>query len=327
MEPLHFCTYEDRRKNWVGLKILILSFGEHMEAHHFHLVLPEVPAELNRWLAYHAPWVHVHRFAPEAEGWAVKAEVLLFLLEDVKLPSVTWLDADQMIIREFSELFVGHSSDKLCISQCFCNKRGDEASFASIWGDSPERDFPVLLNTSILKVSDYHTKVLKVWRDRCVSDKFTNVQGKPVKLRDYALSSDQQILQGLLMSGRFSGDNGIDVFIIEKGKHLVHDHHYYTITSGERLRLGLRLWNPYFVHCAASKPWFLPDSKLVPYIQLKPYVVLAARYRDRLEEDVAYWMDYRTPFGQLCKAATLNNPHLQGLGLWFRDRVQRLLNR
>ena len=327
MRSLHFCTYENRRKNWIGLKILLLSFGEHMADHTLHLVLPDVPSELENWLSRRAPWVTIHEFRPEAEGWAVKAEVLLFLLQNVGLERVTWLDADMMLRRDLAPRVDGTDDRRMVLTEDFGSPNGNEDSFATTWGWEVNRDFPASLNTCVISVTKHHVPILKLWKEKVTTKKFIQVQSLPHVERPQCMYSDQQVLQGILMSNADEAQAVSEVDLLTANEEIIHDHHHYTYTSRARVRVGLGLASPYIIHCISFKPWFRPASTLRPYIQLKPYVVLAAQYRDRLEEDVAYWMDYRTPFGQLCKAATLNNPHLQGLGLWFRDRVQRLLNR
>ena len=166
MRSLHFCTYENRRKNWVGLKILLLSFGEHMADHTLHLVLPEVPLALESWLSRQAPWVIVHEFCPEAEGWAVKAEVLFFLLNDVDIERVTWLDGNIILRRDLAPRTDLTDYRRVVLSEDFSTPNSKEDSFATTWSWEVNRDFPVLLNTRVLRVTKHYVSIFTGWKEK-----------------------------------------------------------------------------------------------------------------------------------------------------------------
>lgn len=332
-ETRHYVTFDDRPdRNAVGLKLLMLSVAEHAPDDVLHVVLPDVPEALADWIRRHAPQVQVHRWQPQGEGWSAKPEVLLYLMNQ-GLEEVIWLDADLMLIRNPRPLWEAVPDEVLMVAEDLA-RRYDAAlgnEKARVWGYEKKRDLATGLNSAVLRMTKRHRPLIESWRAHLQDERYLQAQRNYTGFvdRPRALYGDQEVLDALLITCFAE----IPIRFIRYGPEIIHDHrHFYAYTARDRLRNAFRLTRPYFVHCTGFHPWLVGPSfhedKGGEYfhesVQLKPYVWYARRYADKLEEDnLDFWLHYRTPFGRLCQVLTLNNPHLQGLGLWLLDRYRR----
>jgi len=311
----------------VGVKLLILSLEEHIDDYSLHLCLPpEFANQLEDWVSRHSQSVRIHRFAPQTDGWSVKAEVLLYLLQEE--PEVIWLDTDLIALRNPSHLFENYSDATLVTAQEFYSSFDPDSGYASAWGFSQERNLEAEVNTCVLRVTRDHIRLLKRWHSMLSSDKYTEVQARKFSERSRALCGDQPLLEALLVSDADSFSS-IPVRHIRTGKDLIHDHrHFYSYKLVDRLANGFGFQSPTFVHCISFRPWMndfrsLDGIEWTHGLQLKPYIQISKKYRDMIEEDVSSWMDYHTTYGRICQMATLYNPHLQGIGMWPLEKVTR----
>ncbi|SHL06186.1 hypothetical protein [Rhodothermus profundi] len=329
----HYVTFDDRPvRNAVGLKLLMLSAAEHAPDDVLHVVLPELPEALVDWARRQAPSALLHRLQPRGEGWSAKPEVLLYLM-DQGIGELIWLDADLMMIRNPQLLWETLSEEVLVAAEDLARHYdaalGEEK--ARVWGYKKKRDLETGLNSAVLRVTYRHRPLIESWGKHLQHELYLqaqrNFQGFVDRPR--ALYGDQEVLDALLITQFVE----IPVRFLKYGPEIIHDHrHFYAYTARDRIRNALRLARPYFVHCTGFHPWLegpgFHHEESGEYfhesVQLKPYVWYARRYADRLEEDnLDFWLHYRTPFGRLCQVLTLNNPHLQGLGLWALDRYRR----
>ncbi len=331
--PRHYVTFDDRPiRNAVGLKLLMLSMVEHAPDDVLHVVLPEVPGPLADWTRRHAPQVQLHRLKPKGEGWSAKPEVLLYLM-DQGIDEVIWLDADLMLIRNPRPLWKTVPDDVLVAAEDLARRYdaalGEEK--ARVWGYEKQRDLDTGLNSAVLRVTRRHRPLIESWQMHLQDERYLQAQCNYSGFvdRPRALYGDQEVLDALLIT-LFAG---VPIRFLRYGSEIIHDHrHFYAYTARDRLRNAFRLDRPYFVHCTGFHPWLVGpafhEARGGEYfhesVQLKPYVWYARRYAVKLEEDnLDFWLHYRTPFGRLCQVLTLNNPHLQGLGLWVLDRYRR----
>ena len=333
--PRHYVTYDDRPvRNAIGLKLLMLSVAELAPADVLHVVLPELPATLADWIYRHVPQVQVHNITPKGEGWSAKPEVLLFLMNQ-GIDEVIWLDADLMLIRNPRPLWEGMPDEVLVAAEDLARRYdtalGEEK--ARVWGYEKKRDLATGLNSAVLRVTRWHRPLIESWCMHLQHEIYLQAQRNYQGFvdRPRALYGDQEVLDALLIT-LFAE---VPVRFIRYGPEIIHDHrHFYAYTASDRLRNAFRFTRPYFVHCTGFHPWMVGPAfhedtggeYFHESTQLKPYVWYARRYADQLEEPVEnlnFWLYYRTPFGKLCQVLTLNNPHLQGLGLWLLDRYRR----
>lgn len=253
---------------------------------------------------------------------------------DQGINEVIWLDADVIMIRNPSPLWEAPENVLIVAedrARCYDVALGKEK--AQVWGYEKKRNLETALNSAVLRITHQHRALIESWHAHLQKPLYRQAQREYQGFADRprALYGDQEVLEALLIT-HFSD---IPVRFVRYGPEIIHDHrHFYAYTARDRLRNALRIDRPYFVHCTGFHPWMVgPSFHQDPSgeyfhesTQLKPYVWYARRYAKQLEEPkekLDFWLHYRTPLGRLCQVLTLNNPHLQGLGLWILDRYRR----
>ena len=71
---------------------------------------------------------------------------------------------------------------------------------ATVWGYSVSRPLPLRVNTCIVRASEPHIPLLSAWAELTQQPRYLEVQELPWLQRPAALYSDQDLLEGLLIS-------------------------------------------------------------------------------------------------------------------------------
>ena len=250
---------------------------------------PAGPAFLG-WAAQF-PQITVHVAAlPEAYGWNVKPQALLYLL-DQGHDEIIWIDADVIIQKDFSKLFESLDRQSIAITEesLWGSPDDHDALRARLWGFEVGRAFPFTLNSAVIRVTAFHRHLLERWRAVLVSDAYRSFQSIPTADRPVHMMGDQDVLTALLSSKEFAT---VPVAFLLRGTHIIQFFGLYGYTLRERMT-NMLVGLPYFVHSAGHKPWtndwsaHSPRTLLVYmsslYLDMSPYTLSAMAFRRELK--------------------------------------------
>jgi hypothetical protein len=311
------CIAEDRPSFEVPVKLLLLSLARHCGDLRVNLVYPNASASFVAWIA-RLPHVDLDVAGIEgAQGWNVKAQALLALLE-AGHDDVVWIDSDVIVTGDFRpDLKSLDQRTVMATEEALWGYHSDaEAWRARCWGMSVGRVLPFTINTAVLRVTQCHIPLLLEWRRLLESKTYRSAQRLDPDQRPQHMFGDQDVLTALMTSREFSD---VDVKFFRRGPDIIQYFGLSGYTCAERLRHLVR-GPPKFVHSQVFKPWVkfraprsienLRDLADTLYLDLSPYTLAARRYLRELAEPCP-WMRPQS------RAAAM----LRAMGLWYAPLV------
>lgn len=328
-----YFSYESRSANLPGLKLLVLSFVAHCSSD-LIVFLPSSQVEaFKAWAEPVSPRVTVTAFDHHETGWSIKPHICRHMLT-LAYDEVVWVDADIVITADPDRLWSSRPVSLTCVEDPALEFDGT-LKRCTIWGLNPARTLAHTVNTCVLRLTPTHVGLVDAWCDLTLQPQYIDAQTTPFSERPYYLLSDQDLLEGLLLSESFAD---IDVDILTSGNQIIHDFRVMDYKISKRLSRAIRPTHT-FVHGQGIKPW--TDGQPPLYRLTSIYSFEARRYEARMGEDTA-WMHRSSVAATVCRVLGIGNRHLAGIwpllgdaaSTWVaRTRIQlggwrrRVLNR
>ena len=315
-----FCIAEDRRLEHIGLRLLLASLRRHAPDAPVRLYRPDPEPELQAWLQAGFPQVTLVPTRPPGAGseWNCKPAALLPAL-DADADVAVWLDSDLIVTRDPRPLFGTSGDPTLVLAQeMVSSPHQGTASRTRGWGWPVAREWPISLNSCVIRTDRTHRDLLRRWQHCLGDDRYRHWQKQPYVGRPPAFLSDQDVLAGLLGTPEFAD---IPVRLLRSGREIIHSGGARAQPVGERLG-GLLHPIPTFLHGGGHKAWVVlgPERDLPGFFfrfrrllqETSPYVAAAKELRGELGVD-SPWLDFRSPLGVLGRAVGFGHHGLRGL--------------
>jgi hypothetical protein len=324
---MRICTFEDRRHHLVGLQLLAHSLGRVCPGQALDVWCPE--SLIDPFRAGLPPHVSVHAWRrADVTGWSVKPALLLDRLDEGP-EDVVWIDSDVIVAGEFRDR-LDAAGAMVVAGEPHWAARLNHVDRAGSWGLTRAREFPNLVNSCIVRVLADQQPILDEWRRRLASPEYLAAQRVPFDERPPHLRGDQDVLDALLTSTLFAD---VPVRMLEPGHDIVQCHMADGYSVRDRVRHAWRALPP-LVHSEGFKPWNQPRDRL--FLDVSPYVLVAAQYRDQLEGDTDWLASASVP-GRALRYLTGDEPSAAGIlpalvselqrGLRVRTRIAALMTR
>ena len=254
------------------------------------------------------------RLAGDYRKYDVKPHVLLSLLDEGH-EEVLWLDSDILICRDFRPLFADLPRGVLVVTEeALCSTHQDPGSLRTrLWKLPVGRTLPFTANSSVMRVTPAHRNLLIRWRSLLDDGRYRDAQAH-TGTRPPHLLGDQDVLTAVLASSDFAH---VPLRYLRRGQDILQFFGSYGYTARERLQ-NFRGGMPPFVHSQGNKPWWPAPDEATPswygrfnsvYLDLSPYTLLAAKYRDELTDPT--WMRSRTRAGTVLRTLGCSYPPLR----------------
>jgi hypothetical protein len=332
-----YCLAEDRELEEVGLRFAVVSLLKACPAARVVVYRAGASEAFRKWLGGFSGAELVRELPPGASSWNCKPHTLLPLLANGADEAI-WLDSDIFVTRDPSHLFDPLGADELLGAEEFPTSPHPKgfAVRTAAWGLPPGRDFPVTLNSCVLRVTPAHTPLLVRWRELLADPAYIEAQKRPD--RPMHLISDQDVLNALLGSAEFAG---VPVRCLRVGRDVIHCGGAIGYPLVRRLA-GLFRRVPPFLHAIAGKPWwvFHPEyaKHHAPWFtryrrllqETSPYVSAARRMRAEIDMPCP-WLDAGSLLGRALRVVGFGHHALLGMpltavatvGLTARNLVRR----
>ena len=322
-----YCTFENRKSAFIAVKLLVLSVERHCRNFVFYIAVTEEEPELEAWLKRHAPHAVLIRLEPFMRGKSLKHVKAVLILELFRrgLTDVTWLDTDLLVLRDLESLLETVPDDTVLVSQ---EDTGYPFEFnerlLSHYGLKPARELATHVNSCVIRVTTQHRALIERYLACLLDPLFVDQQSKSLaeKIHDFAF--EQGILEMLLCSGSDSWQHNWPVEFIPQGPGIVQELGVTTYRLRNRLRNGLGIRKPWFVHVpGVAKPWNL-DARSRSYRAASVYSAFANKYRNQVEEDMS-WVNSAGISSRIARLLSFGQPHWVGWGHCFAGKAWRLL--
>ena len=313
------CITEDRTKEEIAVKLLLLSLARHCPDTPVVLTYPPASPEFASWVATTAPNCRLRTARVSASsGWNIKADALLGLLSE-GYAEVWWLDSDIIVTGNFIERYrdVPPATLIVCEEALYGAYRDDGARTRG-WGFPVARSLPYSLNTGVMRVSTPHLDLLKRWKAMLEDDSYRSAQKDFWHQRPIHLMGDQDVLSALLGAPAFAD---VPIHVLRRGRDILQYFGFSAYTTRERIA-NLLHGAPAFIHCQGWKPWSAlaagPRTTDIKsrlqnlYIELSPYSYAAESYRAQLGEPLP-WLQNLSATARLFRLLGLRNGALTGL--------------
>jgi hypothetical protein len=316
-----YCLAEDREPEEVGLRFAVASLMRACPGARAVVYRARATPDFQKWLARFPGAQLVGELPPGASSWNCKPHTLLPLFERGADEAI-WLDSDIFVTRDPSYLFDRLGPDELLGAEEFPTSphpRGFAVRTAA-WGLPPGRDFPVTVNSCVLRVTPAHRPLLVRWRELLADPVYAAAQ-KQLE-RPVHLISDQDVLNALLGSAEFAG---VPVTCLRVGPEVIHCGGAVGYPLGRRLA-GLFHRVPPFLHAIAGKPWWVFHPEYArhhaPWFtryrrllqETSPYVSAARRMRSEVEVPCP-WLSAGSLLGRTLRVVGFGHHALLGLPL------------
>lgn len=324
-----FCSYEDRPRDLVGLKLMMLSLARYWPSAHVQITCPAATDDFAAWVKAQPNATLMRTNALACRGFDVKATLLGEAL-DAGHKQVGWLDSDVILAGDPRPIFDSLDDNTLLVSEeMIWGAPADGYRRTDAWGLERGQVRPMTINSGVMRWTAKHRTLLHRWAEAMTHPDYRAAQDRPWDERPVHLMSDQEVLTALMGSIEFAD---VPLRYLRRGKDIA-------MTSGsagysiiERLgRIGQGL--PVFIHALGPKPWagwFEPMATNTSramvlerlHAQLSPYAAAAAAFCDQLDEPTP-WTRVHTPLARLISGLTLNEPNLRALPLCLIDAIGR----
>jgi hypothetical protein len=317
---LIFCIAEDRKTEEGSLRLALLSLLRHQPEATVYLYRPSPTEDFLQWLQLR-PQVKLISEWPGTSGWNVKPQALLGVL-DRGHDHAIWLDSDTIITRPLDHFFAGLSAETLVVTEDMATAYPQGTAVRTRgWGLAVGREFPVTMNSCLLRVTPAHTSLLRRWNELLGRADYLAAQKLPTYERPPHFYGDQDVLNAVAGSQEFAA---IPVHYLRRGMDVAHTGGARTYTLRERIR-GMFQPAPPVLHSQWAKPWIAlnPNSKELSgrfwvfhrvILEASPYMAVARQYRDVIGGDTA-WLAYASMAGLFVRALGFGHVPLQGLPL------------
>lgn len=315
-----FCIAEDRRLEHIGLRLLLASLRRHAPDAPVRLYRPDPEPELLAWIRSGFPQVEVVPSRPPGAGseWNCKPAALLPALES-GIDVAVWLDSDLIVTRDPRPLLEPPAGGCVCLAQeMVSSPHQGTAARTRGWGWPVAREWPISLNSCVIRTDRSHRDLLRAWQLRLEEPQYRHWQTQPYVKRPPAFLSDQDVLAALLGSPEFAD---IPVRVLRSGREIIHSGGARAQPVGERLA-GILQPIPTFLHGGGHKAWVVlgPERDLPGLFfrfrrllqETSPYVAAAKEFRAEIGID-SPWLDFRSPLGVLGRAVGFGHHGLRGL--------------
>lgn len=322
-----FCTFENRRESWIGLKLLALSLERHCKAFVLCVGVLEDQPELSDWLRRHAPHavqVPVPPFRDAWSIWSVKPRLMLQLFEQ-GYTDVTWLDADLIVLRDLAPLIDPLDDETILMAQELDYAFEFNRPVMNAYAMEPRRELPGCVNTCVLRATTHHAALLEKLIACMDSPFFREQTNTPGPQRMIKWHYDQTIMEMLLTTGNADWATTAPVKLIPAGSGVIQELGVTRYYLHDRLLNGLRLNRPWIVHCLGMKPWDRnPAARSVRAVSV--FSAFAEKYRDEVEEPMP-WANKSGANSRIGRLLSLGQPHWMGIAHCALGRVRQLITR
>lgn len=320
---IHFCSFEDRSENVVGLKLLALSLERHCPDFVLHVLMAQDDEGLNDWFRRHCPHAVLEPFDQVGRGWGVKPAVLINVLGRVAPDEpVVWMDADIIVTADITAAMSDPSPEVIVVQQDIRRPFVADSGRAGVWGWAETRSLAMGVNTGTVRVTSRHKQLLAFWDKAMKQPPYLQAQTMGDDRPDH-LRSDQDVLEGILVSNVVGGDR-FPLSWLVTGRDQIHDVFHWSHTPRERLAALAGRHEILLVHALAHKPWAPSPGREVPDDVLRPYVQAARSYVADLEEPDLGWLRPQTAKQRIWTYGTGRNIHLAGYGFFLTEWLGRL---
>ncbi len=315
------CTYDNRPKALLGMKLLVLSINRHCPGVQVLISYPAKAPGFTSWLNRfpHADM----RYDPDftTHGWDVKPSLLLRLLDEGH-HELIWLDSDIILTSDIRRFFTNRNDQDLVVSEAWDWDRHPGGSIRTeLWGLDVGRRLTATLSSGVIRVTPSHRELLMAWREMLELPCYRKAQTiHPMAVRPIHLQGDQDVLTALVGSKAFSH---IPLHTIRRGSEIAQCVGPAGFTATERRRCG-REHVPPLLHGAEPKIWDVrPQTNWCGNprayynqltFELSPYNHAARSYLDELNETPPALTHCSIP-GRFCRWLTRDHPVRQGLTL------------
>ena len=247
----YFCTFENRRSAFIGAKLLALSLERHCQDFTLFLAVIDEEPDLAAWIGRQAPHVTLVRLPPFAKGTSLKhvKAVLILNLFERGITDITWLDTDLLVLRDLEPLLAPLSHETLLVSQ---EETGyafqHNATLLAHYGLKPGRALDYYVNTCVIRVTTHHRELIQRYLDSLLDPVFLEQQTKSEREKVADFAFEQNIMEALLSAKGGAWAPEFPVLFILKGPGIIQELGVTTYRLRNRLRNGLGLRRPWFVH-------------------------------------------------------------------------------
>jgi hypothetical protein len=315
-----FCIAENRPEEQIATKVLLLSLQQFCPDVPIHLFFPGATPDFLTWLQ-ELPQVVLENDLIKHEGWEVKVYALLQLFKKGH-NDIWWLDSDLLVTCNFIEKYSQLDDNTIVITEeALWGSHVDNGLRTRAWEFPLGRYFPFALNTSVLRVTQRHIKLIEKWKNLLETELYIETQKLPWDKRPWHVCGDQDVLTALLGSKEFED---IPVKVLRLGDDIIQyfgRSGYLCINRVRNLIYGL----PPFIHSQGWKPWRKKDTEEKQtiseylnrtYLDLSPYCLLAKQYESKVNEEMT-WIDNVSSSTKLFRILGFKNPSLTGFPLAF----------
>ena len=332
-----FCIHEDRADYLTGVKISILGLAKYAPGFEILVSSPGASADFRDWLKGQPQARLVDLPDLGAQGWNVKASVLLRLLETHE--EVVWMDSDILVMNTVQGL-IGHPDSTLLIAteETYWGQAQGGSVRTRAWGLQPGRVLRSTVNSGILRVTRAHVPLLQAWKTMMAHPRYLAAQAGPWYERPLHMIGDQEVLTALLGATQFADT---PVKLLRRGADIAQCFGPAGFTPLERIR-SLFAGGPAVVHALGAKPGRRPATPpslrhagmpvgraLRAYydhvaLEVSPYTIAAMAHASDLGEETG-WLQARTLPARLLRAKSPGHVHLSGLPLAAFDHLIKFL--
>jgi hypothetical protein len=306
-------SYEDRVEALVGVKLLALSLQAYSPGVPLHFFAPGegVPDAFRNWVASRAPSVVIKDVPPGAEqGWSAKP----FMIREMLVaghPEVIWMDSDIIVTQDIRPRFAALPEATLSVAS---HPGTSDPRRATVWGFSINRHLVASINTCLVRATPAHIPLIDTWIRLTQEPMFREAQRAEFSKRPVALFSDQDLLEGILISDGLLSKYQPDLDFVRHGTEILHGG-----AVSLRQLMSTRYGLPMFVHGHGLKPWNLEyiagvHRQKLKYVclELSLFCWIARRYAASLDEPaLELWVYPRSVLGVLSWLLTGNHPSLR----------------
>jgi len=322
-----YCTFENRPESQIGLKLLALSLEKQGGDFTLCVGLMQPQPAFSDWLRRHAPHaveVPIPPLRDPAGIWQVKPRLMLQLFAQ-GYTDVTWLDADQIVLRDLAPLLAPLDEETLLMAQELDYPFEHNQPVLEAYRLQPARALEGCVNTCVMRMTPRHEPLLRRMLE-CMETPFFRAQTElPPARRTIKWHYDQTIMEMLLSAAGDGWTPTFPVRLIPDGSGVIQELGVSRYRLVNRLRNGLGLDRPWLVHCLGIKPWD-PGRPARHYRAASAFSAFAARYRDQVEEPMT-WINPGGWSNRIGRLLSFGQPHWMGIAHCLAGTIKRTITR
>jgi hypothetical protein len=311
-------TFEDREHCWVGVKFLALSLEKHVPEARVRVWGIHPTTTLGRWLRGRPNTILAPLRSLAAGGWNVKPSILLRALAE-GVQHAYWIDADMLVCGALDNLLKSAKPGAIVATEEVAITTEPQGSVVRLndLGLVPGRSLGRTVNTSFMRVSRDHIKLLNRWQELLASEGYNAAQRLSFLERPIGMRGDQDVLTALVGSDEF---RGLEIHLLREGKDVAHCLLSLGFRTSDRLRTILA-GMPVLVHAQGPKPWN-PKPSLAT--ELSPYSAMARELAALVADDTSWTRPGRRS-ARVLDLVFGGHPALRGLPVTLIRELQSIL--